>query len=211
MPALPAVVPSEVCGSELLEDELAEGLGCCVLLLCMEGCCVLVDAGVATGLALVESTGVAVLATVRRVAVELDVVAGVAVVPRSPVRARGVLVVVAAVVLTGPVLLLTVVARGPLFVVGVGLEVGFELVAGTVLVRFTGPVSSAFLLSPAVTTAVGAVLLLLLLFLRLFVAVFSLAPMAAATARAVAMVDEDVAVEVIFVGGLSFEIYCRVC
>lgn len=145
-------------------------------------------------------------------AVEVDVVAGVAVVPRGTVRIRGVLVVVAAVVLTGPVLLLAVVVSGPRVVVRVGLEGGFELVAGTVLVRFTGPVSSAFRLSPAVTTAVGAVLLLMLLFLRLlFVVVFSLAPMAAATARAVAMVDEDVAVEVIFVGGLSFEIYCPVC
>ena len=169
------------------------------------------DAGVATGLVLLEVTGVTVLATVRRVTVEVDVVAGVAVVPRSAVRTRGVLVVVAAVVLIGPVLLLVVVTRGPRFVVGVGLDVGFELVAGAVLMRFTGPVSSAFRLSPAVTTTVGPELLLLLLFLRLlFVAVFSLAPMAAATARAVAMVDEDVAVEVIFVGGLSFEIYCPV-
>ena len=38
VPAFPVVEASEACGSELLEDELAEGLGCCVLLLRMDSC-----------------------------------------------------------------------------------------------------------------------------------------------------------------------------
>jgi hypothetical protein len=72
-------------------------------------------------------------------------------------------------------------------------------------VRFTGPISSAFRLSP-VFAAVDT------LFIWLWDAtapLFSLPPMAAATASAVAIVEEEEAEAMIFVGGLSFEIYMR--
>jgi hypothetical protein len=156
------------------------------------------------GLALekVEFVGAAVPVGVLLVVVEYDVVVVLADIPRCPVRVKASFLDVAGDGLAGPAvltLLLVAVDRGPRFTAGVG----FELFADKILVFLVDKVSSAFLLSPAVTAVVTVVEDRMLL----LVAVFSLAPMAAATARAVAMVDEGEAVEEIFVGCLSFEIY----
>lgn len=134
-PAVPAGAPSEARGSDMLEAALAAWLVCGVLLVRADDCRVLVEDGVAMGLALekVEFVGAAVPVRVLLVVVECDVVVILAETPRCPVRVKGTFVDVADDGLMGPAvlaLLLVAVDSGPRF----AAEVGFALFADKVLV-----------------------------------------------------------------------------